>query len=74
MTLKLSIQKAKPQWLKFRIVCRFVWQSQSPESAARPAPDMVAVSASVYSSSDASSRLSSADSASSGTSQLRRIS
>ena len=72
MTLKITIQKARPPRLKFRIVCRIVWHSRSPELPVR-VPVMVAVTTAVYSSSDAASKLSNADSASSGTPQLRRI-
>ena len=73
MTLQVSIRKAKPGWMKFHVVCRIVWPSQSPESAARSLPTMFAVTTGVYSSSDAASRLSNAESASSGTSHLHRI-
>jgi hypothetical protein len=72
MTLRITIQKAKPPWPKFRVVCRIVWHSRSAELPVR-VPLMVAVTTGVYSSSDAASKLSNAESASSGTSQLRRI-
>jgi hypothetical protein len=72
MTLKVSMQKAKPGWLKFRVVCRIAWHSRSPELPVR-VPVMIAVTTGAYSSSDAASRLSNATSASSGTSHLRRI-